>query len=134
MNTNSERNNYLDSIKNQIEQSNDINFVKAIALYQLNIEYQQTETINRLKKVIEDLIINSNQKPSPIFMFNKQGGEWYECQKRYKEVPICSSDDFETRRADLEKLREERKQLQKELKELKELNERKKIKRMIDSL
>lgn len=131
MNTDSERNNYLDSIKNQIEQSNDINFVKAIALYQLNIEYQQTETINRLKKVIEDLIINSNQKPSPIFMFNKQGGEWYENQKRYKEVPICSSDDFENRRVALEKLIEEHKKYQKELKES---NERKKIKRMIDSL
>lgn len=131
MNYNSERNNYLDSIKNQIEQSNDINFVKAIALYQLNIEYQQTETIKRLKKVIEDLIINSNQKPSPIFMFNKQGGEWYECQKRYKEVPICSSDDFETRRVDLKKLIEEHKQTQKELKES---NERIKIQRMIDLL
>ena len=134
MNSSSERNNYLDDIKRQIEQSNDINFVKALALYQLNVEYQQTETINRLKKVIEDLIINSKQEPSPIFMFNKQGGEWYECQKRYKEVPICSSDDFETRRVDLEKLIEEHKKLQKELKELKESNERKKIKRMIDSL
>ena len=134
MNSGSERNNYLDNIKRQIEQSNDINFVKALALYQLNIEYQQTETINRLKKVIEDLIINSKQEPSPIFMFNKQGGEWYECQKRYKEVPICSSDDFENRRVDLEKLIEGHKKIQKELKELKESNERKKIKRMIDSL
>ena len=61
MNYNSERNNYLDSVKTQIEQSDDINFVKAIALYQLNIEQQQTETINRLKKVIEDLIINNKQ-------------------------------------------------------------------------
>lgn len=131
MNSSSERNNYLDSIKTQIEKSNDINFVKAIALYQLNIEYQQTETINRLKKVIEDLIINSKQEPSPIFMINKQGGEWYECQKRYKEVPICSSDDFENRKVDLEKLIEEHKKYQKELKES---YERKKIKRMIDSL
>ena len=134
MNTNSERNNYLDNIRMQIIQSNDIDFVKEIALYQLNIECHQTEIINRLKKVIEDLIIISNQEPSPIFMFNKQGGEWYENQKRYKEVPICSSDDFETRKADLEKLIEVHKQTQKELKELKESNERKKIKRMIDSL
>ena len=134
MNSNSERNNNLNNLRVQIEQSNDINFVKAIALYQLNIEYQQTETINRLKKVIEDLIIISNQEPSPIFMFNKQGGEWYENQKRYKEVSICSSDDFENRKVDLEKLIEEHKKIQKELKELKESNERKKIKRMIDSL
>ena len=131
MNTNSERNNYLDNIRMQIIQSNDIDFVKEIALYQLNIECHQTEIINRLKKVIEDLIIISNQEPSPIFMFNKQGGEWYENQKRYKEVPICSSDDFENRKVDLEKLIEEHKKYQKELKES---YERKKIKRMIDSL
>lgn len=109
MNYNSERNNYIDSIKNQIEQSNDINFVKAIALYQLDIEYQQTETINRLKKAIEDLIINGKQEPTPIFMCNKQCEECCRCKKRYKEETICSSYDFETRRADLEKLIEKRK-------------------------
>ena len=122
MNSSSERNNYLESIKMKIAKSNDIDFVKEIALYQLNIEYHQTEIINRLKKIIEDLII-SKQEPTPIFMFNKQCGEWYECQKRYKEVPICSSDDFENRRVALEKLIEEHKKYQKELKES---NERKK--------
>ena len=117
MNSSSERNNYLESIKMKIAKSNDIDFVKEIALYHLNIECHQTEIINRLKKVIEDLIIISNQEPSPIFMFNKQGGEWYENQKRYKEVPICSSDDFENRKVELEKLIEEHKKCQKELKE-----------------
>lgn len=130
MNYNSERNNYLDSVKTQIEQSDDINFVKAIALYQLNIEQQQTETINRLKKVIEDLIINSNQEPSPMFIYNKQC-ECYGCPKRYKEVTNYSNDDCETRKVDLKKLIELHKQTQKELNEL---CERKKIKRMIDSL
>ena len=94
MNYNSERNNYLDSVKTQIEQSDDINFVKAIALYQLNIEQQQTETINRLKKVIEDLIINNKQEPTPIFMCNKQCEEYCICKKQYKEETICSNDDF----------------------------------------
>lgn len=131
MNYNSERNNYLDSVKIQIEQSDDINFVKAIALYQLNIEQQQTETINRLKKVIEDLIINNKQEPTPIFMCNKQCEEYCICKKQYKEETICSNDDFESRKVNLKKLIELHKQTQKELNEL---CERKKIKRMIDSL
>lgn len=131
MNYNSERNNYLDSVKTQIEQSDDINFVKAIALYQLNIEQQQTETINRLKKVIEDLIINNKQEPTPIFMCNKQCEEYCICKKQYKEETICSNDDFESRKVDIKKLIELHKQTQKELNELRE---RKRIKRMIDSL
>ena len=131
MNSSSERNNYLESIKMKIAKSNDIDFVKEIALYHLNIECHQTEIINRLKKVIEDLIINNKQEPTPIFMCNKQCEEYCICKKQYKEETICSNDDFESRKVDLKKLIELHKQTQKELNEL---CERKKIKRMIDSL